>query len=93
MMRLKFYTQYASKFGKLSSGHRTGKDQFSLQLQRQAMPKNVQITIQLHYFTCHQGNAQNPSSRFQQYMNREFPGVQAGFRKGRETRDQIATIH
>ena len=26
-------------------------------------------------------------------MNREFPGVQAGFRKGRETRDQIANIH
>ena len=28
----------------------------------------------------------------QQYMNREFPGVQAGFRKGRRTRDQIANI-
>ena len=32
---------------KLSSGHRTGKDQFSLQSQRKAMPKNVQ-TAQLH---------------------------------------------
>ena len=31
-------------------------------------------------------------ARFQQYMNREFP-VQAGFRKGRGTRDQIAKIH
>ena len=29
----------------------------------------------------------------QQYMNRELPGVQAGFRKGRGTRDQIANIH
>ena len=29
MMLLKYYTQYASKFGKLSSGHRTGKGQFS----------------------------------------------------------------
>ena len=29
----------------------------------------------------------------QQYMNREFPDVQAGFRKGRRTRDQIANIH
>ena len=29
----------------------------------------------------------------QQYMNREFPDVQAGFRKGRGTRDQIARIH
>ena len=33
--------QYASKFGKLSSGHRTGKGQFSFQSQRKAMPKNV----------------------------------------------------
>ena len=32
-------------------------------------------------------------ARFQQYMNRELPDVQAGFRKGRETRDQIANIH
>ena len=30
---------------------------------------------------------------FQQYMNREFPDVQAGFRKGRGTRDKIANIH
>ena len=32
-------------------------------------------------------------ARLQQYMNREFPDVQAGFRKGRGTRDQIANIH
>ena len=37
-----------SKFGKLSSGHRTGKGQFSFQSQRKAMPKNVQTTTQLH---------------------------------------------
>ena len=37
-----------SKFGKLSSGHRTGKGQFSFQSQRKAMPKNVQSTPQLH---------------------------------------------
>ena len=41
-------TQYASKFGKLSSGRRTGKGQFSFQSQRKAMPKNVQTTTQLH---------------------------------------------
>ena len=38
------------KFGKLSSGHRTRKDLFSLQFQRRAMPKNVQITIELSSF-------------------------------------------
>ena len=32
-------------------------------------------------------------ARLQQYVNRELPDVQAGFRKGRETRDQIAKIH
>ena len=37
-----------SKFGKLSSGHRTGKGQFSFQSQRKAMPKDVQTTAQLH---------------------------------------------
>ena len=32
-------------------------------------------------------------ARLQQYMNCEFPDVQAGFRKGRGTRDQFANIH
>ena len=32
-------------------------------------------------------------ARLQQYMNHELPDVQAGFRKGRGTRDQIANIH
>ena len=37
-----------SKFGKLSSGHRTGKGQFSFRFLRKAMPKNAQTTAQLH---------------------------------------------
>ena len=41
-------TKYASKFGKLSSGHRTEKGQFSFQSQRKAMLKNAQTTAQLH---------------------------------------------
>ena len=48
MMLWKCCIQYASKFGKFSSGHRTGKRQFSFQSQRKAMPKNAQITAQLH---------------------------------------------
>ena len=47
-MLRKCCNQYASKFGKLSSGHRTGKGQFSFQSQRKAMPKNAQTTTQLH---------------------------------------------
>ena len=48
MMLWKCCTQYASTFGKLSSGQRTGKGQFSFQSQRKAMPKNAQSTTQLH---------------------------------------------
>ena len=48
MMLWKWCPQYASKFGKLSSGHRTGKGQFSFQSQRKAMPKIVRTTAQLH---------------------------------------------
>ena len=48
MIQLKCCTQYASKFGKLSSGHRTGKGQFSFQFQRKEMPKNAQTTTQLY---------------------------------------------
>ena len=47
-MLLKCCVQHAIKFGKLSSGHRTGKGQFSFQSQRKAMPKNAQMTAQLH---------------------------------------------
>ena len=45
---MKVLTQYVSKFGKLSSSHRTGKGQFSFQSQRKAMPKYAQTTTQIH---------------------------------------------
>ena len=41
MMPSKCCTEYLSKFGKLSSGHKTGKGQFSFQSQRREMPNNV----------------------------------------------------
>ena len=41
-------TQYGSKFGKLISGHRAGKGQFSFQSQREAMPKTVQPIVHLY---------------------------------------------
>ena len=58
------------------------------------MPKNAQTTTQLHsshmlvnvMFKILQ-------ARLQQYVNRELPDVQAGFRKGRGTRDQLANLH
>ena len=54
------------------------------------MPKNVQTTAQLH--SSHTLLLQILQARLQQYMNHEFPDDQAGFRKGRGTRDQIANI-
>ena len=45
---VKVLLSICQQFGKLSSGHRTGKGQFSFQFQRKAMPKNAQTTAQLH---------------------------------------------
>ena len=56
------------------------------------MPKNVQTTAQLHSSHASKVMLKILQARFQQYMNRELPDVQAGFRKGRGTRDQIANI-
>ena len=47
-MLWKCCTQYASKFGKLSSGHRTGQGPFSFQSLRKAIPQNAQTTAQLY---------------------------------------------
>ena len=67
--------------------------QFSFQAQRNAMPKNGQTTAQLYSFS-HTSKVMLKilQARLQQYMNRELPDVQAGFRKGRRTRVQIANI-
>ena len=91
MILWKYCTQYVSKFGKLSSGHRPGKGQFSFQSQKKGNPKECSnyCTIAL---------ISHPSkvmlnilqARLQQYMNRELPDVQAGLRKSRGTRDQLA---
>ena len=86
MMLWKCCTQYASKYGKLSSGHRTGKGQCSFQSQRKAMPKNAQTTAQLH------SSIKILQASLQWYVNCKLPVVQAGFGKGRGTRDQIINI-
>ena len=57
------------------------------------MPKNAQTTAQLHSSHASKVMLKILQAMLQQYVNREFPDVQAGFRKGRGTRDQIANIH
>ena len=85
------YTHYVSKFEKFSSGHRTGKGQFSFQSQRKAMQRMLKL---LHNCISYASKAvlKILQARLQQYVNRELPDVQAGFRKGRGTRDQIPNI-
>ena len=58
------------------------------------MPKNAQTTAQLHSSTyTSKVMLKILQARLQQYMTRELSDVQAGFRKGRGTRDQIANIN
>ena len=94
MMLWNCYIQYASKFGKLSSDHRTGKGQFSFQSQSRAMPKKCSnyCTVAL---ISHASKVMLTilQTRLQQYMNWELPGVQTGFRKDRGTGNQIANSH
>ena len=91
MMLSKCCTHYASKFGKLSSGHRTGKRSVFI-----TIPKNSNAEECSNYHTIalisHASKVMLKilQARLQQYMNRELPDVQAGFGKHRGTRDQIA---
>ena len=56
------------------------------------MPKNAQTTAQLHSSHVSKVMLKILQPSLQQYVNRELPNVQAGCRKGRGTRDQIANI-
>ena len=92
-MLLKCCTQYVSKFGKLSSGHNTGKGQFSFQSQRKAMQKKFS-NYHTIAFISHASKVMLKilQAWLQQYMNCELLDAQAGFRKGRGIRDQIVNI-
>ena len=89
MMLWEFCTQYASKFGKLGSGHRT----VFIPIPKKGNAKECSscCTIAL---VSHASKIMLKilQARLQQYVNWELPDVQAGFRKGRGTRDQIANI-
>ena len=94
MMASRWCIQNVSKFGRPSSGHRTGNSQSSTQFPRRAVLMNVLTIRQLH-----------PSSMllrscwiswmlgFSIYVKQELPDVQTGSRKGRGTRNQVANIH
>ena len=72
--------------------NRTGKGQFSFQSQRKAIPEcsNYRTTALISHAS--KVMLQILQASLQQYLNGELSVVQAGFRKGRGTRDQIANI-
>ena len=82
-MLLKCCTQYVNKFGKLNSGHRTGKCQFTFQSESNSKECSDYHKIAL---ISHGSKVMLKilQARLQQYVNWELPDVQAGIRKGRE---------
>ena len=92
-MLWKCCTQYASKIRKLSSGHRTGKRSVCIPIPKKGNAKECSnyCTIAL-ISQASKVMLKILQARLQQYMNCELPDSQAGFRKGRGTRDQIANI-
>ena len=92
-MLWKCCTQNASKFGKLSSGHRIGNRSVFIPISKKGNAKECSnySTIAL---ISHASKVMLKilQARLQQYANRELPDVQADFRRGRGTRDQIANI-
>ena len=92
MMLWKCCTLYVSKIGKLTRGHRTGRSVFiPIPEKGNAKECSNYCTIAL---ISHAGRVMLKilQARLQQYMDLEVPDVQAGFRKGRRTRDLVANI-
>ena len=91
MTLLRYCIQYTSKSGKLSNGHRKRSVFIPTPKKGNAKECSNYCTIAL---ISHASKVMLKilQARLQQYMNCEHPDVQAGFRKGRGTRDPIANI-
>ena len=94
MMLWKCCTQYASKFGKTQQRPRGWKRSVFIPIPKKGNAKECSnyhtITLILHTSKVMLKILQ---ARLQQYLNRELPDAQAGFRRSRGTRHQIANIH
>ena len=92
MMLWKCCTQYASTFGKLSSGHRTGKMSVFIPIPKKSNAKECS-----YYFTIalisHASKVMLKilQARLQQYVNHELPDVQAGLGKAEEPEIKLPT--
>ena len=93
-MLLKCCTQYASKFGKLSKWPQNWKRSVFIPIPKKGNAKECSNYCTTAV-TSHTSKLMLKilKVRLQWYVNCELPDVQAGFRKGIGTRDQIANIH
>ena len=93
-MLWKCCTQYNSKFGKLQQWPQNWKRSVFILIPKKGNAKECSnyrtVALILH---VNEVILKILQPRPQQYMNRELPHVQAGFRKDRGTRDQFANIH
>ena len=89
-MLWKCYTQYASKFGKLSNGHRTGKVFILIPKKGNAKESSNYRTIALISYAS-KVMLKILQARLQQYVNRELADGQAGFRKAEEPEIKLPT--
>ena len=93
-MLLKYSTQYARKFGKLSSGHRTGKGQFSFQSSRKASNTKECSNYCTIVLISHASKVMPKFSKlgFNSMWTKNLQMCTAGFRTVRGTRGHIANI-
>ena len=75
---------------KTSAATRLKKVSFHSNPKERQCQRKLKLPHNCSHLNCYQSNAHFLQVRLQQYVNRELPGVQTGFRKGRGTRDQIA---
>ena len=93
-MLWKSYTQYASKFEKNSAVAQDWKRSVFIPIPKKGYAKecpNYHTVALISHAS--KGMFKILQARFQQYVNHGIPDIQAGFRKDRGTRDQIANIH
>ena len=91
-MLLKYYIQYVSKFGKLSSGHGTGKGQFFIPIPKKGSAKKCSS---YHATVCisHASKFMLKilQARFQQYVNWNFQMYRLGLEKAEEPETKLPT--
>ena len=85
---VKFQHSICQQNGKFSSGHRSEKGQFSFQSQIKARQRVFKLLHNCTHLTASKVMLKILQAMLQQYVNRELQDVQAGFRKGRETKAQ-----